>query len=416
MHRLCDVRSIRWSPVLLAILGILLLAADAPEAARASADVVLVRQGEVISEDLYAGGNVITIEGVVEGDLIVWAFDRLVVSGEVQGDIVGFASTARITGTVGGSVRLVGLDLSTAGQVGGDVFAIGWTVTTGGSVGQDVLVWARSLSVAGTVGRDVEGQTWGPTTISGSIGGDVEMTVRQMTITDGAVIAEDLGFRSRSEAVIGEEAQIGGSVIRRSPVTPNVTVSAARFVALVLSLLAFLWLGILSIWVMPSTVEHAVGSVSAEVWRSFFAGLVAVVAPTILAAFVFLIAALAPPELTLTILAVGAPLWLGLLAVLVLGAVLAPVPVLIVLGRRLSHGRLSAFAAFAMLAVPFAILLLLPYIRALVLVGVTLVGMGALARGSMKSRGDVRWAAGQLRPSGSAGPTGDPEAVAESDE
>ena len=383
----------------LAAVGLFLVAADSIEAARASANVVLVREGEVVEEDLYAGGNVITIDGVIEGDLVFWAFERLDIRGEVQGDVIGFAPTARITGQVGGSVRLVGLDISTAGEVGADVLAIGWRVQTGGSIGRDVLAWARSLSIDGSVGRDVEGQTWGPTRISGAIGRDVEMTVQSMTLLDDAYIAQDLGFRSLNEAVIGENAGVGGVVIRRTPVVPNVSVSAARMVAFVLGFMGYLWMGIVTIWMIPSTLDRAVRSVSDDLSRSFFVGVASTVTPIVLVLAMFVIAALAPPELALTILAVGTPFWLGLVVMLLLGAIIAPVPVLILLGRRLSKGRWSAFGAFVALSVPFwLILLFVPYVRVVVVGGVVITGMGALARGAIRGRGSLTWAAGQLPP------------------
>ena len=121
----------------LATLGLLLVAADQPQAARAAADVVLVTEDEVVDEDLYAGANVVTIDGTIQGDLIVWAFDRLTINGEVEGDVMGFATTAQINGKVGGSVRLIGSSITSAGEVGADVFAIGWSVRTAGSVGRD---------------------------------------------------------------------------------------------------------------------------------------------------------------------------------------------------------------------------------------------------------------------------------------
>ena len=389
----------RWLLIVLAAVGLFLVAADSIEAARASANVVLVREGEVVKEDLYAGGNVITIDGVIEGDLVFWAFERLDIRGEVQGDVVGFAPTARITGQVGGSVRLIGLDISTAGEVGADVLAIGWRVQTGGSIGRDVLAWARSLSIDGSVGRDVEGQTWGPTRISGAIGRDVEMTVQSMTLLDDAYIAQDLGFRSLNEAVIGENAGVGGVVIRRTPVVPNVSVSAARMVAFALGFMGFLWMGILTIWMIPSTLDRAVRSVSDDLSRSFFVGVASTVTPIVLVLAMFVIAALAPPELAFTILVVGTPFWLGLVVMLLLGAIIAPVPVLILLGRRLSKGRWSAFGAFVVLSVPlWLILLFVPYVRVVVVGGVVITGMGALARGAIRGRGSLTWAAGQLPP------------------
>ena len=386
-----------WLFLALAALGLASVAATTTEAARASADVVLVREGEVVEEDLYAAANVVTIDGVIEGDLVFWAFERLEIRGEVQGDVVGFAPTARITGQVGGSVRLIGLDISTAGEVGADVFAVGWRVQTAGSIGRDVLAWARSLSIDGSVGRDVEGQTWGPTRISGAVGRDVEMTVQSMTLVDTAYVAEDLGYRSLNEAVIGENAGVGGAIVRRSPVMPNVSVSAARMVAAALAFMGFLWIGILTIWLAPSTLDRAVRAARDDLSRSFLAGLAAWVAPMVLIIAMFLIAALAPPELAFTILAVGTPVWLGLLAALLIAAVVAPVPVFIVLGRRVSRGRWSAFGAFFALSVPYALtMLFVPYVRVVVVGVVVIVGTGALVRGAAGSRGSLSWAAGRL--------------------
>ena len=258
----------RLTSLILASLGFFLVAADAPLAATASADVVLVREGEIVDEDLYALGNTITIDGVIEGDLVFFAYDRIDIRGAVKGDVIGVAPIVRISGQVGGSVRLVGLDLSTAGEVGSDVFAAGWKVTTAGSVGRDVLAWTRSLTINGSVGRDVEGQTWGPTVIGGSIGRDVEMTVSSMELLAGAYVGQDLGYRSDLAAVIDAEAGVGGAIVQREPVSPNVSVSAARMVAFVLGLVGFLWLGIMSIWVMPATMERAVGLVRSDVLRT----------------------------------------------------------------------------------------------------------------------------------------------------
>ncbi len=88
-----------WLLTLIGLSSVVLAAPGYPDdvlAARASADVVLVRENEVVGEDLYAGGNTITIEGTIEGDLVVWAFDRLDMSGTVQGDVGGLRPADRI--------------------------------------------------------------------------------------------------------------------------------------------------------------------------------------------------------------------------------------------------------------------------------------------------------------------------------
>lgn len=377
-------------------LGLVLSAAEAPLAATASADVVLVREGEVVEEDLYATGNSVTINGTIEGDLVFWAFDRLVIEGDIKGDVVGFAPTARITGNVDGSVRLVGADLSIAGRVGGDVFVAGWSATTGGSVGRDVLAWTTSLSVDGSVGRDVIGQVWGPLVISGAVGRDVEMTVDEVSLVGDAYVAEDLGFRSDRAADIGPEAGVGGAIIQREPVSPNVSVSAARMVAYFLATLGFMAAGILLIWVLPGTTQRAVEAIPRVPGRTVGLGLAAVVSPLLVVAAVITIAATAPPELGATIFAVGTPIWLGLTALVLLSVVVAPVPVLIVAGDRMSKGRWSAYASVAILALPLVLILaFVPYVRGLVLVAIVLLGLGGLVRGALEGRSATAWAAGR---------------------
>ena len=75
-------------------------------AERAAANTVLVREGDVVNEDLYAGGNRVLIEGTVRGDLVVAAFQELKISGAVEGDVVGYSPLVSIDGSVGGSLRV----------------------------------------------------------------------------------------------------------------------------------------------------------------------------------------------------------------------------------------------------------------------------------------------------------------------
>ena len=368
-------------------------------AARASADVVLVRVDETVDEDLYAGGNTITIEGTIEGDLIVFAFELLEVSGTVEGDIIGYASTARINGSVGGSVRLVSGNLSAAGEIEGDLMAIAWSVATEATIGRDLLTWSRSLRVGGEVGRDVEGQTYGTAVIDATVGREVEISVNGLRVTGATSIRQDLAYRSAATATVDEAATIGGTIIRRSPLEPNISVRAVRLVGASLGVLAFLWLGLLAIWLMPSTLRLAVESIKGELSRSFFVGFGAAVTPIALLAAVIAIAVTAPPELALTILAVAAPFGLVVLAVFMVAMILAPVPVAIVIGRAIAGRHRSAFGAYLIGALVLAVTLVIPVVRLIVVLTVGIAGLGALVRSGLSSRGSLAWAsAGTRRP------------------
>ncbi|MDH3498942.1 MAG: polymer-forming cytoskeletal protein [Acidimicrobiia bacterium] len=369
-------------------------------AARASADVVLVREGEVVDEDLYAGANTVTIEGTVEGDLVVWAFDRLEISGTVEGDVYGYASSVSLSGDVGGSVRLVSLDLRLDGAVGGDVLAFAWTARNEGSVGRDLLAWASTLTVRGDVGRDVEGQTLNATYLNGQIGRDFQMTVGSLDVGPETVVAQDLIYQAATDAPVPPEASVGGTITRRAPAVPNVRLSAVRFVSLLLGVLAFVWIGMLMIWMMPQTMREATEAVATRPLRSFVVGIVAFLMPVLLAASIIALAVLSPPDLALTILGIGAPVWLSLLVVLLLGIVLAPVPVAIAVGRRILGRSRSAFAGYLFGVVIYLAMLLIPYVGLPIAGLAAFVGLGALARGAVRARGSLRWATGEVRPNG----------------
>lgn len=370
-------------------------AAQEDLAARAAADVVLVRENEVVDEDLYAGGNTITIEGTIEGDLIVWAFDRLDVSGTVEGDVIGFASSASISGSVEGSIRLVGFNVEMTGAAARDLFAIAWDVAASGTIGRDVLAWASTLTLNGEVERDMEGQTLNRTRVDGSVGRDMQMTVGALEIGAGASIGQDVIYQSRREASIDSEASIGGTVTRRAITVPNVRISAARFVGLLLAVLAFVWIGMLMIWLMPGTIREASEAVVHRWARSLVVGFAALFLPLFLTAAIIALAMLSPPDLTVSIVAIGAPVCLGLLLLLFLGLILAPVPIAIAVGRRILGRRRSAFAGYLFGIVLYLALLFIPYIGIPAAALVTILGLGALARGAVRARGSLRWTTGQ---------------------
>lgn len=345
-------------------------------ASRTAADVVLVAEGDVVADDLYAAGQVIIINGTVEGDLIFWAGNRLEINGEVTGDVTGVAGRARINGQVGGSVRVAGWDVATGGEVGGDLFGVGWRVAAAGTVGRDVLAWARNLEAAGTVGHDIAGQVWGTALLSGQVGRDVEITVDRLRASAGAGIAEDLVYRSPRPADVSPQATVGGNLIRRNPLLPNISVRAARTSVLVAAWLFYILVGLL--FIRSSRCQRAADRLRTRPWSCLGGG----------SALLLGIPLLAAASLWTVIAFTGWNLWMMLGcaligALLVAGwgatAVFASVPALATAGRRLSRGRLGPYGAFAVAAPAAGALTALPYyIGPALLLAAALFGAGAL--------------------------------------
>ncbi|MGH9194113.1 MAG: polymer-forming cytoskeletal protein, partial [Acidimicrobiia bacterium] len=92
--------------LLIAALFLLMLLPLPAHAELTQSDLVLVQADDVITEDLYAAGNRVQVDGRVEGDLYAAAFSEVKITGEVTGDVVVVASRLVISGRVGGSVRV----------------------------------------------------------------------------------------------------------------------------------------------------------------------------------------------------------------------------------------------------------------------------------------------------------------------
>ena len=354
-------------------------------ASRATADVVLVAEGDVVADDLYAAGQVITINGLVEGDLFFWAADRLEINGEVTGNVTGAAGTMRINGRVGGSVRVVGWDLAAGGSVGRDLFGIGWRVAVDGAIGRDVLAWTRNLAAGGSVGRDIAGQAWGTALLAGGVGRDVDLTVDRLRVAAGADIAEDLVYRSPRSATVSEQATVGGNLIRRPPLVPNLSVGAASTTLTIAVWLCYMIVGLLVIRI-PG-YGQAAQRVRARPWFSLGWGAAALLGlPLLFALFLWVIIVFTGWNLWIALGAalVGASLVLGL----AIAAGLCSIPALIATGRWLSRGRLSPYGAFALVAGAVGLSLLLApfYIGQALLGAAALFGAGAFGDPRKNSR------------------------------
>jgi hypothetical protein len=88
------------------VVSLLATAGPALAAETASSEIVIIREGDTVSEDLYATGVRIIIEGTVEGDLIAFAAEEVVISGVVTGSVLAIAPSVTIGGDIGESVRV----------------------------------------------------------------------------------------------------------------------------------------------------------------------------------------------------------------------------------------------------------------------------------------------------------------------
>lgn len=370
-----------------ALAGALLLAgilvspaAPAVAAETANSEFVIIRQGDVVSDDLYAGAIRIIVEGVIEGDLIAFAAEEVVIDGTVTGSVIVVSPRVRVDGSVEGSLRVVANSVEVDGRIGGDLVVAGLDVRLAESstVEGEVLAWVLAMRALGSAGG--LGGSQRTLDLAGSVESDVDVSVARLRIVDELRVGGDLGFRSESEASGLEQASVGGVIVEKSPLPPNIRVRALGLFARFLAIL-FLTIAALAVaWGWPQRTERAIEEVQRSPIRAWGSGAIVVLSPLILAGVAALTLALGPAAASLPLLAIFAPLILAAIGLVAALSLFAGVPVVGWLGARL-FVRLSVYGAILAGSLITGLLWLLPVLGWVVPLIILPLGLGTWFRG-----------------------------------
>ena len=203
-------------------LGVLaLVASPAPSSAldlHFHEDEVAVAAGETIDQTMIINANTVRVDGVVDGDLVVVLAERLILRGEVRGNVFSSARTIEMSGKVAGNFHAVGETIRLDGQVGGNMYSISelLTLADAAGVGRDSTHVAAGASVEGAVGRDlfVLGR-W--VEVRGSVARDVDARADRVALLDTARVGGDLDalFWDENEVDVAPGAVVAGEVRSR---------------------------------------------------------------------------------------------------------------------------------------------------------------------------------------------------------
>jgi cytoskeletal protein CcmA (bactofilin family) len=361
----------------LAGLSLLGMAGAASAAESAASELVIIPEGDTVEGDLYAVASRVVIEGVVDGDLIAFAAEEVVLRGEVTGTVTALAPLVSVEGLVGGSVRITASRVEVSGSIDWDLVGAAGTVdlSSESSVDGDVLMWAYRLSAAGTIGTDLEG-TQRVLEIEGSVEGDVDVSVGRLVVTGPLEVGGDLGYRSATEAMGLDQAEVGGVVAHKTPLPPNIRVRALGILTRVLVVLGLTAAALLVAWGWPRRTEPAGERAWARPWASWWRGALIILSPLIVAAIAALVAGLTPASAFVPLLAIFAPLVVALSGVVLVLLLVAGVPAVLALGRGLPGTR-GLFGSILLGSAVVGLVWLLPYVGRLVPLVVLPLGLGA---------------------------------------
>ncbi len=334
-------------------------------------EFVTVGANETVDDTLLAAGNIVRVEGVVNGDLL--AFGQTVeVRGTVKGDLVSFAKRTEVSGTVEGRIYDFSNSLDLDGQLGHSIYGLmqSLRVNDRGRVGEGVLAAAGDVSVEGQVQRSVTLYT-GNADVSGSIGRELSVTGDNLTLTNTARIGGNLSARVRDlkNVHIADGAKIEGNRDIQVRVRQSRFARPRFYFYQAVWLAAAMLVGWLGLLVFPGFVRASAQAVGSG-WRSLGLGFAVLVGVPV-------------AILVIAITLIGFPLSLMLLAVYLAALYLAKIWVGAFLGRMLLKPATSTKGAWLLgLLVGLLIITIvgyIPYLGGLVRFGVACLGLGAFA-------------------------------------
>lgn len=417
-----------------------ILALTFPRSAQAfdgrTGEVVEIKPGEIIADDLYVSANQFTLDGIIQGDLVVTG-TIITINGKVEGDLIAAGQTIVINGTVADDARIAGavlqvgdkasigddlvaagasLELQEGAKVGGELAMGAGQALLAGEVTSNAMIGTGALELRGRFGGNVIAEVGDPEQDPSDAGGppmstflSMFMQESQVSIPDvkpGLSISDDARIAGNFEYVQTKKVDVpanvvGGNVTHKKPVIDPATVEVKPtrpqlilnwVLDLLRSIVTLVLFGLLLGWLAPAftgkLIEKArVKPVASLGWgivtyaAFFFATLVVLVA-MILGAVIF--GALTLSSVSTTIV------WIGILAIFALAVLFALAVafgskiVVAWLGGKLLLGKLNPaladhkFAPLILGVFILAVLMALPYIGWFFSLLAALVGLGAI--------------------------------------
>lgn len=405
-------------------------------------DVQTIGRAEILPKSQFMAGKEINNEGTIRGDLFAAA--KIITStGIILGDLIAGGRNISVAGKVAGDVLGGAETLDIAGPVGGDIRCLGKTLHIDGKVGKNVNVAARTLwiknktQIAGNLLTfceyvRIDGNVKGYTKIdanriilNGEFFGDVDINMDffvddvnasspdkksepfgTITIMPGTIIHGNLSYKSATRADIQPGAVVKNvQWIESKPVktdaTPSKGTSVWSFGKMLMGTAVYFLIAMLLFKLFPGIFRHQSDPLRHRPWHTTGVGLLGIL--SILAAIMGIII-LAGLSYLLNAVSLSVVTGMLLTGVYTVMFYLSSIPVSLWLGEWMVKDRFTLPAKFAiglgtLSLLHFSLDLLsnvspmgglFGFINGLLVLGVLLLGVGALMKVTAKVLGSIR--------------------------
>jgi cytoskeletal protein CcmA (bactofilin family) len=365
--------------VLTILAGGLLVAAATPVVAAetSNSEFVIIQRDDVFPEDLYAGAVRVVVEGTLDGDLVAFAGEDVVIDGTVTGSVLAVAPRVTVNGLVEGNLRVSANDFAVSGTVNGDVVAavVDATLWPTSVIGGDALLWAWSADALGTIAQDLNGSQKN-LQLAGTVEGDVDVSVSRLNVVDSLTVGGDLGYRSKNDIEGLEMAGVEGAVVAKTPLPPNVRIRALTVLGRFLIVLFLSVAALLAALGWPRRTQQAINNVGKRPIRNWLLGALVIFSPLLMIVVTGLILVLAPAAAAFPLLAVLVPVILALVGIALAVSFVAGAPAVGWLGGVLLR-RLDLYGSVLAGSIVVGVVWYLPFVGFLVPLLVLPIGLGA---------------------------------------
>jgi cytoskeletal protein CcmA (bactofilin family) len=336
---------------------------------------VFIEENEVISGNLFAAGDTITVNGVISGDLIV-AAKSVTVNGRVEGDVIAAAQTININGEIGGNIRVIGNAVNINGSVARNINAFGSEIVISekARIGWDVLIIAANSQVDGVINGALNTYCK-QSVISGKVGKNITIKAyddnqtQSIIITESAIINGDLNYTSKNKANIKAGAEISGQTNYKLPEVKEKNNIAIWAWGRLFSILSMILIGLIFVFIIPKTTQKFIVDMKTKTGKLLLIG-----------AITFFITP--PVAIVLMLTIIGIPLAASLMAIWVAGIFLAQTAAAIFIGELIINDLIKAqapiFWSLLIGVVILSLLFSLPLVGWIINLIIICLGLGSI--------------------------------------
>ncbi len=218
VYSLNTMNSKKWilSILALSVYGLFIAATPTFAILVRSGDSVSISKNETISESVFLTGQVINVDGTVEGDVICGGQD-IEITGTVNGDIICAGQTISISGTVKGNIRTVGQSVRLNGMVDRNISLIGQNITTssGSAVMGEAILGGQNIQLDGSIAKKLSGGVE-TARINGMVS-EIDLHTESLTLGSTAVVEKNLTYTSNANAKIENQESVQGEIVKKTP-------------------------------------------------------------------------------------------------------------------------------------------------------------------------------------------------------